>query len=392
MNIQHNSLLTSSNRESGETVVGWSPGTRSIWDKEGDNDDDDDNSPVSVVPRSVVLESMYHHTPDLKESDYASNKNKKRLLAHEQRIESRRLLNAGELKGNAPPAPKTGTGTSIYTSSTFATSANSNDKLDLTGRPKSYLTGRKGRRRGGGQDRNQIASAMDRAITGTVADSATTGSDDRPCYYESPPSSPNGNTKKAVVVGRQIMLPSINPKRSSQYRTSNGWESYDPACFEQASKCYEQLARIEREEAEAEKLRVRREERSTQRTRTRSPPSSPSHVPSAQPTLTTTAFSTTDDDAGDKKMIEIAPGLSVRLRGSEESWEAVKEDRLTTTFCTSCSELLHCVQEAQFVLCPVCYVIMPLEASDFQSDETSVGLGMKDQDLNEWRIQYGLAS
>ena len=111
-------------------------------------------------------------------------------------------------------------------------------------------------------------------------------------------------------------------------------------------------------------------------------------------------------------MIEIAPGLRLCLRGAEETMDAIASDRLASEFCTCCQELLHCVRDADYVLCPSCKVVSPLveneysnrhsqqleqhrpslsySGGDCQNGLGSVGLGMKHDDLCAYRVEKGL--
>jgi hypothetical protein len=112
-------------------------------------------------------------------------------------------------------------------------------------------------------------------------------------------------------------------------------------------------------------------------------------------------------------LVEIAPGVSVRLRGADETLEAVRTDYLVSEFCICCQELLHCTRDADMVLCPVCKVVTPLEsnrsrsthriplhpADDYhhsgdeeyhQSDLRSVGLGMKHDTVCLYRQEIGV--
>jgi protein-arginine kinase activator protein McsA len=83
--------------------------------------------------------------------------------------------------------------------------------------------------------------------------------------------------------------------------------------------------------------------------------------------------------------IEVTPGLVLPLRGSEETLHAVKIDFLTSSSCLCCEQTLHCIQDANYVLCSDCYVVNPVEANSSGGEYSSVGLGMKDEDLAECR-------
>jgi hypothetical protein len=87
------------------------------------------------------------------------------------------------------------------------------------------------------------------------------------------------------------------------------------------------------------------------------------------------------------KMMEISPGSFVRLRGADETYQAVANDFYTPCQCMICSsssspsqyhrpsdeEPLFCIQDADFFLCPNCKSICPLE--DDVSNQRSGGAG-----------------
>jgi hypothetical protein len=91
------------------------------------------------------------------------------------------------------------------------------------------------------------------------------------------------------------------------------------------------------------------------------------------------------------KMMEISPGSFVRLRGAEETYQAVANDFYTPCQCMICTstspskyyrkgdeEPLFCIQDADFFLCPNCKSICPLEedaSSKRSGGAGGVGLG-----------------
>ena len=97
-------------------------------------------------------------------------------------------------------------------------------------------------------------------------------------------------------------------------------------------------------------------------------------------------------------LIEISPGIHYRLRGANETIDAIVNDRLASEFCRCCQELLHCVRESNCVLCPDCKVMSRLECinpatyglSNENKDFGSVGLGMKHDELCVLRNELGL--
>ena len=46
-------------------------------------------------------------------------------------------------------------------------------------------------------------------------------------------------------------------------------------------------------------------------------------------------------------MMEVSPGVVLPLRGSGETWEAIKEGRITVTTCAICSTDLHVIEDAK---------------------------------------------
>lgn len=90
--------------------------------------------------------------------------------------------------------------------------------------------------------------------------------------------------------------------------------------------------------------------------------------------------------------IEVAPGIELRLRGSKETWEAIKESRITVTSCCCCLTELHCIEDAELVVCPDCWVVSPVDQSiggipievDSNESDPSVSLGVKIEDTIRW--------
>lgn len=75
-------------------------------------------------------------------------------------------------------------------------------------------------------------------------------------------------------------------------------------------------------------------------------------------------------------MITIAPGITARLRGAEESRACLDNDFFLVTTCHSCQMDLCCIADAQFVLCPACSVVSPIEQQQ-EGDETVEGEQMQ---------------
>ena len=93
-------------------------------------------------------------------------------------------------------------------------------------------------------------------------------------------------------------------------------------------------------------------------------------------------------------MIEIAPGVSARLRGASETWQAIERDEfLVGVTCWGCDQHdLCCVSGATHVLCPTCRVMSPLpgleDAAGYNNrKEPVVGLGFTYEDLRKWQSE-----
>lgn len=115
------------------------------------------------------------------------------------------------------------------------------------------------------------------------------------------------------------------------------------------------------------------------------------------------------DRANRVTMVQIAPGVTARLRGADETWHCIEHDFFVPITCMSCTTDLCCILDALYVLCPVCRVVSPMEKLMEDKDEESnvggnvggdkhngrskgggkgrggVGLGFTVQDLIKWQ-------
>ena len=97
-------------------------------------------------------------------------------------------------------------------------------------------------------------------------------------------------------------------------------------------------------------------------------------------------------------MIEVADGVMLPLCGTNESLEAIYDGRVTIARCCCCRVNLHCIDKADLVVCPDCYVVSPVVADESGSDNSEggcnnfdlhssqynvVGLGFKTKDILE---------
>jgi hypothetical protein len=87
-------------------------------------------------------------------------------------------------------------------------------------------------------------------------------------------------------------------------------------------------------------------------------------------------------------MIEVAPGEYMRLRGAQETWEAVQQDFYIPGTCICCQETLFCIQDALFVLCPICDAVSPSQQGKILISDRydgGVGLGFVIDELIQWQ-------
>jgi hypothetical protein len=79
-------------------------------------------------------------------------------------------------------------------------------------------------------------------------------------------------------------------------------------------------------------------------------------------------------------MIEVTPGVYVRLRGADETW---RRWLCHCSWVVAALRRAFALKIAAFVLCPDCRVISPME-DKFEVEEGGVGLGFKVSDLGWW--------
>jgi hypothetical protein len=89
-----------------------------------------------------------------------------------------------------------------------------------------------------------------------------------------------------------------------------------------------------------------------------------------------------DDHSDPALFLEVAPGLNLRLRDSDETIRAIKIGFITCSRCLCCGDFLHCIRDADYVFCYECGVVNPVELCK-TTGESSVALGMKDHEFVE---------
>jgi hypothetical protein len=87
-------------------------------------------------------------------------------------------------------------------------------------------------------------------------------------------------------------------------------------------------------------------------------------------------------------MINVGPGVSMPLRGSDETWKAIEDGRVTITSCIFCQIELNCLEDAQLVICPDCTMLSPVDQTEGQENSSfaryGVGVGIKPAEIVEW--------
>ena len=90
--------------------------------------------------------------------------------------------------------------------------------------------------------------------------------------------------------------------------------------------------------------------------------------------------------------IEIYPGYFLPLSGAHETMEAIGCDSYMPTYCVMCSLTLFCIQDADYVLCPKCRVVSPMDdddsgGGDCKEQGSGVGLGFTIEELAKWQSE-----
>ena len=83
--------------------------------------------------------------------------------------------------------------------------------------------------------------------------------------------------------------------------------------------------------------------------------------------------------------VEVTPGHYLPLRGAVETERAAQQGRVGPTACSCCNSRLYCILTAEFVLCPHCRIVCPVDFEPRQDFGLvgGVGLGMAPNDLQQ---------
>jgi hypothetical protein len=84
-------------------------------------------------------------------------------------------------------------------------------------------------------------------------------------------------------------------------------------------------------------------------------------------------------------MYEVSPGVKERLRGALETWSYLQQGFYIPTSCKTCSVELTCIKNLDFVLCPTCQLITPIDALP-EAGGGGLGLGFTVEDLRRWEL------
>jgi hypothetical protein len=87
--------------------------------------------------------------------------------------------------------------------------------------------------------------------------------------------------------------------------------------------------------------------------------------------------------------MEVSPGYYLRIRGAAETECAIQQGRVRPTVCSSCTCQLYCTMVAEYVICPTCREISPV---DFKHNNSlgqigGVGLGLTPENLKQEMIK-----
>jgi len=78
--------------------------------------------------------------------------------------------------------------------------------------------------------------------------------------------------------------------------------------------------------------------------------------------------------------VEIAPGLSVPLRGGDETWRAFCEGRVVHFECEGCHQMGYCINSCTMVICPGCRAVFGNRHRSPVAMK-SLGLGLTEADI-----------
>jgi hypothetical protein len=82
-------------------------------------------------------------------------------------------------------------------------------------------------------------------------------------------------------------------------------------------------------------------------------------------------------------MLEVSPGILARLRDAHETWTYLQRDFYLPASCKGCSVELTCIKNLDYVLCPTCRTVSPIDGPQ-ETRGGGLGLGFTVDDLRRW--------
>lgn len=96
---------------------------------------------------------------------------------------------------------------------------------------------------------------------------------------------------------------------------------------------------------------------------------------------------TLNNNNDNEPRIEIAPGVTARLRGANETMACIENDFYFPTQCLACTMDICVIMDANYVLCPICKSVSPREGCEDGGTDGGVGLGFTFDDLQKWQYE-----
>ena len=90
--------------------------------------------------------------------------------------------------------------------------------------------------------------------------------------------------------------------------------------------------------------------------------------------------------------IEVAPGLYMPLRGSDETIDAIESGRACIVRCFACNSKLSCVPDCELVICPDCRVLSPVQDEDEDLHRSMPNMGSGNWSDDDQTPGYNMSS
>jgi hypothetical protein len=83
--------------------------------------------------------------------------------------------------------------------------------------------------------------------------------------------------------------------------------------------------------------------------------------------------------------IEVSPGYYISIRGAAETERAIQQGQVRPTICSCCTSQLYCIMVAEYVCCPTCREISPVNFKHNNSlgQVGGMGLGLTPENLQQ---------